>query len=118
LTVDQSFNVTVSQIPPDPTAIAPAIASNQPFSMMNSTSFLYTGDNPIQTGVSPGTIQAAYAAVVRGRVLDINNNPLSGIFVTLVGHSEFGQTVTQATGYYDLAVNGGSTYVVQMQSQG
>jgi hypothetical protein len=34
------------------------------------TAFLYTGPNPIQSGVAPGTITCQRGAILRGRVLD------------------------------------------------
>ena len=47
--------------------------------MTDSTAFLYSGPNPIQTGVAPGAIDAQQAAVIRGRVLDHDGAPLPGV---------------------------------------
>ncbi len=56
---------------------------------MTSAAFLYTGTNPIQTGVAPGTIELRRAAVVRGKMLDKNNAPLSGVTISVLNHPEF-----------------------------
>ena len=47
-------------LPPDPT-----VATN----LSAATQFLYTGPNPIQTGVTSGTIDAKRVAVIRGKVM-------------------------------------------------
>jgi len=94
-------------LPPSPDVVAPKLDRTVATTIAKSTEFLYAGSNPVQTGVAPGTIAARRAAVIRGRVLDRDNNPLPGVVVTVQGHQEFGQTISRADGQYDLAVNGG-----------
>jgi RHS repeat-associated protein len=84
----------------------------------DASKFLYTGDNPPQTGVSASTIDPAHAAVVRGRVLNLDGSPLAGAVVTVDGHPEYGQTYSQTDGYYDLAVNGGSALTINLAKSG
>lgn len=74
--------------------------------MHEATAFLYSGANPIQTEVAEGTIEPRRATVVRGRVLNRDNQPLSGVNVTIKDHSEFGQARSRADGRFDMAVNG------------
>ena len=83
-----------------------------------ATEFLYTGSNPIQTGVAPGTIEPKRTAVLRGKVLNRDNQPLSGVTITVLNHSEFGQTLSRADGMFDLAVNGGGYLTVNYQRSG
>ena len=45
-------------LPPDPTTVAPPLDPTVATDGGTSTEFLYTGDNPIQTGVAPGTNSA------------------------------------------------------------
>ena len=46
----------------------------------DSTAFLYTGADPIQTGVAAGTIiEALRAAVLRGRVTHRDGPPIAGV---------------------------------------
>ena len=78
-----------------------------------ATQFLYTGSNPIQTGVAAGTINPIHAAVIRGHVTDANSNPLAGVSVTILNHPEFGTTQTRADGMFDMAVNGGGTLTLR-----
>ena len=78
-----------------------------------ATAFLYTGPNPIQTGVAEGTIDPVRVAVIRGRVLDRQDNPLPGVNITVHNHSEFGQTMSRADSRFDMAVNGGGQLTLQ-----
>ena len=96
-------------LPPDPTTVAPPLDRTVATTVSASTAFLYTGANPIQTGVATGTIQPFQASVVRGKVLQRNGQQLSGVRVSVLNHPELGQTLSRQDGAYDLAVNGGGT---------
>ncbi|MHB8574067.1 MAG: NHL domain-containing protein [Dehalococcoidia bacterium] len=98
--------------PPDPTGLAPALTPGSGTSVCQSAQFLYSGGNPIQTGVSAGVIQCQRTTVLRGRVLSRINNPLPGVTVSVLGHPEFGQTISRSDGMFDLAVNGGGQLTV------
>ncbi|MEP7339705.1 MAG: RHS repeat-associated core domain-containing protein [Acidobacteriota bacterium] len=104
--------------PPDPTIVAPPLNNTVATTIGTATEFLYTGGNPIQTGVAPGTINPVRAAVLKGRVLDKSNNPLPLVKITVLNHPEFGQTVSRADGRFDLAVNGGGVLTVQYEKAG
>jgi RHS repeat-associated protein len=77
--------------------------------LFNADSFLFSGTNPVQTGVAAGTIVPSTMAVVRGNVLSKSGSPMPGVTVTVAGHPEFGSTVTQGDGTFDMAVTGGQT---------
>ena len=94
-------------LPPDPAKVAPVLDRTLTTTVGAATEFLYTGENPIQTGVAPGTIDGIRAAGLRGRVLNRELKPLGGVTVTVRDHPEYGQTLTRADGAYDLVVNGG-----------
>lgn len=104
--------------PPDPSTVATAIDPTVATTIGSATSFLYTGSNPIQTGVSTGTIQAQQAAVIRGKVLTGNGNALPGVTISILSHPEFGQTSSRSDGMFDLAVNGGGPVTVNYQISG
>jgi RHS repeat-associated protein len=93
--------------PPDPASVAPPIALDVPTDLGASTSFLYSGANPIQVGVVSGTIEMTRAAVLRGYVYTRDRAPLPGVVVEVLDHPELGHTMSRADGAYDLAVNGG-----------
>ncbi|MDH5300736.1 MAG: hypothetical protein OEW58_05170 [Gammaproteobacteria bacterium] len=97
-----------------PTPIDTPSGSN----LLESTAFLYSGANPVQTGVLPGTIVEERVVIVRGRVLDKDLQPISGVNITVLGHPEFGQTHTQDDGMFDMAVNGGSQLTIHYQKTG
>lgn len=107
-----------SNLPPDSRVIAPALDRTVASDLGASTAFLYTGSNPTQIGVTNGTIEPRRAAVVRGRVLNGQNSSLSGVQVEVVGHPEFGRTLSRGDGTYDFAVNGGSCVTVRYQKAG
>ena len=100
----------ILEVPPiDPTVISiPALV----------TQFLYTGENPIQTGVAPGTIDLERAATLRGKVTTTDGKPLPNVIITLKDHPEYGQTVTTSDGFFNMAVNGGATLTVNYQLEG
>ena len=109
---------TLPPLPPDPSTVAPKIDATVATTTFAATEFLYTGSNPIQTGVAPGTIEAKRAAVIRGQVLDKQNQPLPGVTVSILNHPEFGQTISRADGWFDLAVNGGGYLTLNYQRSG
>ena len=121
-TVNDDVQVTVNADPtpppPNPATVAPVLDLTVATTIGTATSFLYTGANPIQTGVAPGVINPVRAAVLRGRVLDKNNQPLSLVKITVLNHPEFGQTFSRADGKFDLAVNGGNVLTVQYEKLG
>jgi len=92
----------------------PGVATN----LNAATQFLYTGSNPVQTGVQPGTIVLTRTAVLRGSVSDKDGQPLSGVAITILDHPEFGQTVSRASGQFDMVVNGGGQLTVSYSKDG
>ena len=105
-------------IPPDPRTVAPPLNPTIANSVLSSTAFLYSGANPIQTGVAAGTITPYQAAVVRGRVTTRDGAPVSGVEVSVHGRPELGRTRTRLDGGYDLAVNGGEILTLSYSKTG
>ncbi len=105
-------------LPPDPASVAPALNRTVATTIAGATAFLYTGANPIQTGVVAGTIDPTRAAVLRGTVKTRAGAALSGVTVSILQHAEFGQTISRADGAFDLAVNGGAPLVVNYAKSG
>lgn len=102
----------------DPEVSAPDPDPTVATTISDYAEFLYTGDNPIQTGVVEGTINPVRAAVVRGRVLERNSAPLADVTITVRGHPEYGQTVSRANGMFDMVVNGGGYLVINYNKSG
>jgi hypothetical protein len=94
-------------LPPDPSTVALPVARTVATTVFDATAFLYTGSNPIQTGVAPGTVDPLRGAVLRGQVQDRDGTPLASVTIAILNHSEFGQTLSRADGKFDLVVNGG-----------
>ncbi|HVK83620.1 MAG TPA: RHS repeat-associated core domain-containing protein [Kofleriaceae bacterium] len=101
-----------------PTLDVPPLPTMESTSFAAATSFLYSGANPIQTGVQPGTIQPEYVAVLRGKVADAAGQPLPGVQITVLNHPELGQTLTRSDGHFDLAVNGGALLTLNYSKGG
>ncbi|MGQ0811306.1 MAG: NHL domain-containing protein, partial [Nitrospiraceae bacterium] len=114
----QVITATGQPLPPDPSTVATPINQTVATTLANTTAFLYTGANPIQTGVATGTIQTQRAAVLRGKVSTRDGFPLPGVTVTVLNHPEFGQTLTRPDGMFDLAVNGGGPLTVTYRKSG
>lgn len=98
--------------------VAPALDRTVATNLFAATEFLYSGDNPVQTGMEPDTIQQNRAAVIRGLVFDRDGAPLTGVRITVLNHPEFGSTVSRLDGYFDMAVNGGGQMTVRYEKEG
>jgi len=116
--VSAQLTVTGVALPPDPSEVAPPLDSSVPTSLFTATEFIYAGENPIQTGVAPGTIEARRVAILHGRVRTRAGEPLPAVHITVLGHPEYGETLSRADGEFDLAVNGGSALVVSFEKEG
>jgi RHS repeat-associated protein len=115
---NRSQETRLAGLPPDPATVAPRLSETEITPFGGSIAFLYSGANPIQTGVSPGTIEPKRAAVIRGRVLARDNTPLGGVTITVKDHPEYGQTLSRADGMFDMAVNGGGLLTVNYAREG
>ena len=105
-------------LPPDPGDVAPPVDTTTASTLYETTEFLYTGTDPIQTGVDEGTIDAKRAAVLRGRTLQGNGQPLPGVTITILNHPEYGQTRTRTDGMFDMVANGGEGFTVNYMKDG
>ena len=104
--------------PPNPIDVAPKLDLGVPTALSTAIEFLYTGTDPIQTGVAPGTIEATRVAVLRGLVTSRDGDPLPVVTITVLDHPEFGQTLSRDDGMFDLAVNGGSLLTLRYEKEG
>ena len=111
-------SATVTPLPPNPQLVAPPLDMTVATTLSDSTAFLYTGPNAIQTGVAAGTIDAKRVSVARGAVHDRAGAGIGGVQVTVLSHPELGQTWTRADGAYDLALNGGSALTLAFHKTG
>lgn len=111
-----TYHVTVNALalPPDPATIAPPLNPTIVTPFVDSTSFLYTGPNAIQRGLT-ATMDSVRVGVTRGRVITRDGAPVAGVRVTVLGHPEYGSTLTRADGMFDLALNGGTTYTLAFE---
>lgn len=105
-------------IPPNPNTIATPLSTTSVTSFHDGTAFLYTGSPAIQSGVNPVDIEPKRVAVIRGSVLDRQNQPLSGVRISIKDHAEFGYTISRLDGQFDMAVNGGGYLTINYKKDG
>src|SRR5688572_6933196 len=105
-------------LPPDPATVASALSETTVTDLGSATAFLYAGPNAIQSGVTNGTIDSQRAAVIRGKTRTRDGAALSGVRISVLGHPEFGQTLSRADGAFDLVVNGGGRITVRYEKTG
>ena len=115
-TTSGTATITVSSF--DTTLPAPPLDGTVATTVDQTAVFLYSGPSPVQTGVTPGTIQPTRASIIRGRVLARNGNVFPGATVTINGNTQFGQTISRANGAYDMAVNGARLLTVNIAAAG
>lgn len=113
-----SVEVKVPVLPPAPETIAPPLADIAYPTFEDKISFLYTGANPIQTGVNIEAIDPKRLSVIRGKVLDGEGLPLAGVTVKLLNETDFGQTLSRENGEFDLAFNSGSYVNIEYSKNG
>ncbi len=114
----QSQSVLAPQRPRAPQDTAPPLDRSVSYDIYEATRFLYTGSNPVQTGVASGVITRHCVTVLRGNVITRDRQPLAGVSISIQGRPEFGQTLSRADGLFDLALNGGETIIVEYQKEG
>ena len=115
-----TFNRSVTRVlpVPDPGLIAPKLDTTIATNIGDASEFLYSGSNPIQKGVTAGTISKARVSIIRGRVLNEKHQPLKGVGVTILKHDEYGSPITRDDGMYDFVVNGGAYLTVNYERIG
>lgn len=118
--ISKTSTVTVSEVvlPTEPSTQAIPINTTEVEGMHQSISFLYTGDNPVQTNAIEDTFDTNRIGVIKGRVIDRSGNPVPGITVSVQDHEEYGQTLSRENGVFDIAVNGGSNLMINFNRGG
>ena len=103
---------SAAALPVSPRLSATPLPKGETAVLAETSRFLYSGPNPVQTGVEVEALVPGRISVVRGRVLDGNGSPLFGATVTVHGHPEFGETISRADGWYDMVVNGNADLTI------
>jgi len=66
----------------------------------------------------PGSHDINRFAVITGLVMDVNDNPLTAVTVSVLNHPEFGSVLTDTAGRFYLPVQGGTTYTLKYTAPG
>lgn len=94
------------------------LSATEATSFRSAIQFLYTGDNPVQVGLADATLRPAREAVISGRVFARDFGGLVNVTVSVLGHPEYGSTLTRIDGSFDLVVNGGSRLTLRFRKSG
>ncbi|MGB5048149.1 MAG: carboxypeptidase regulatory-like domain-containing protein, partial [Caldilineaceae bacterium] len=106
--------VEQSNTPPPP----PTDTSTAPLPMSDAAVHLYTGEDAPQKNVAENAIDPRRVVVLRGLVFDRLGHPLPGVRVTVLNAPDFGHTFSAADGTFNLALNGGGTFTVNLEKSG
>jgi RHS repeat-associated protein len=98
--------------------LAPKLDRTVATTVAEAAEFLYSGKDPLQKEADPKAFVAHRVAIVRGRVVDVDGEPLAGVRVEIVGHNEYGYTLTRPDGVFDMAVNGGARLIARYALDG
>jgi RHS repeat-associated protein len=104
--------------PADPSTLAPTLSKAAATSTYDAWSFLFSGANPIQTGVDVSKIDPRRMALIRGHVRDRNGAAMPYVKVQILARPEFGQTISRLDGGFDLVVNGGESLALALSRAG
>jgi len=109
------FRATIGDSPPGPlTAQGIKATSSTPF--LPSVAFLFRGGT--QTVPDTTKFVAQQAAVIRGVTVGRDYGAIGNVKVQILGHQEFGSTVSRSDGQFDLLVNGGGPLTVRFTKAG
>lgn len=108
------YFVADTNVPVDPSKVAPVLDTTEQSTIDKSVEFIYTGENAIQKEVVT-EIDEDLVCVIRGLVMERDSTPLAGVKVSISNHAEYGYTYTRVDGTYDLVVNGGGELTVRVE---
>ena len=106
-TARESTSVTPSSL--SQTSLTPFSAGIQ---------FLYSGGSPVQIGPVLDSLDLSRVGVIRGRVVARDWGGIGNDTVSVLGHPEYGYTLTRNDGRYDLVVNGGGVVTLRFSKPG
>jgi RHS repeat-associated protein len=90
--------------------------------LYEASKFLFTGNDPIQTGVSQGVVDPLRVTVLRGKVKTAAGSPLMAVTIRVLKDTasspDYGQTVSAADGFFTMAANGGGELRVSYAKTG
>jgi RHS repeat-associated protein len=75
------------------------------------------GTGPLQPGLDATKLDPTRVAVIHGKVSN-DAGGLVGATISVAGHPEYGHTLSQLTGFYDLTVNGGGSLTLVIERVG
>jgi RHS repeat-associated protein len=91
------------------------VAGDVTTTLDQAAKFLYEGPNPVQVGVDSSALDPRRVAVIRGKITH-DGAPVAGATISIAGHPEYGTTLSQCNGAFDLVVNGGAALTVSIES--
>ena len=98
--------------------VADALSQTSLTPFASGVQFIYAGGSPVQLGVVTDSLDQSRLGVIRGRVVARDWGGLGNDTVSVLGHPEFGYTLTRNDGRFDLVVNGGGVVTLRFSKPG
>jgi len=114
---EKRTSIVTDGLPSEPSEVATPLPTTEILPFAESIRFLYESSDPIQRDADVTVFDDKALAVISGTVKDRENVPISGVRVSVVGHPEYGWTLTRVDGSFDLAVNGGGMVLLNYERE-
>ena len=112
------IDLNAAPLPPDPQTVAPVLNLTAPSDFYSGIQFLFSSEQPVQSGVKTGVIEEKRAAVLHGKVSNRKAEPLPGVTLRINNSPDYGLTTSRTDGAFDLAVNGGGQLEMVFEKAG
>jgi len=86
--------------------------------LRSSLEFLVSGPDARQQGFDPDSVDPIHTAALRGRTLLPGGAPLSGVEISVLGHPDWGVTMSEDDGTWTMVVGGGAVLIVEFRLPG
>ncbi len=98
--------------------LAPPLNRTRITTLAERAEYLFDGDDAVQKDVARSAFKEERLAIVRGEVIDGEGKPLPDVRVSVAESKDYGYTLTQRDGTYELAVNGGGVVTLRYHRDG
>ncbi len=99
-------------VPANPSEFAKPSTAGNLSSFYEQVKFLVEGEQAVVRAVDLERLNRSSVSVARGRILDRDGEPLSGVRARIAGAPEYGYTFSRSDGWVDFVVNSGEESVV------
>ncbi|MBN2694594.1 hypothetical protein JXR93_08015, partial [bacterium] len=113
-----STSITTNRFPENITEVAPQFDGKTIPSFSDRVDFIYKGENAIQFDVQDGAIDSNKVSILRGKIESDSGEAIEGAKISILNSDFYGWTISRKDGWFDIAVNGGSQFVIKYEKTG